>query len=52
MQKIYNRETELNELQRVTANIADSKGKLSVVVGKRRIGKTATAKHDGRNDLY
>ena len=40
MKKFYNRETQLAKLQEITNNIHDSKGRLSVVVGRRRVGKT------------
>jgi len=44
MQKFYNREDELSALRQVTANITRTKGQLSVVVGKRRVGKTRLLK--------
>ncbi len=40
MKKFYNRETQLAKLQEITNNIHDSKGRLSVLVGRRRVGKT------------
>ncbi len=40
MKKFYNREMQLAKLQEITNNIHDSKGRLSVVVGRRRVGKT------------
>lgn len=40
MQKFYNRQIELSELRNVTENIKKTHGQLSVVVGKRRVGKT------------
>lgn len=40
MQKFYNRDVELSELRQVTQKISETKGQLSVVVGKRRVGKT------------
>lgn len=57
MDKFYNREVELAELRRVSANIANTKGQLSVVVGKRRVGKTRLLKeaffnHQAGKTLY
>ncbi len=40
MKKFYNREAQLNKLRDISKHIADSKGRLSVVVGRRRVGKT------------
>lgn len=40
MKKFYNREVQLNKLRDISKHIADSKGRLSVVVGRRRVGKT------------
>lgn len=40
MKKFYNRESQLNTLRDITANIEQTKGRLSVVVGRRRVGKT------------
>ncbi|MDA9557674.1 ATP-binding protein [Vibrio sp.] len=40
MDKFYNRQKELKALQTVSNNIAESKGQLSVMVGRRRVGKT------------
>lgn len=40
MQKFYNRQTQLHALQVISNNIAQSKGRLSIVVGRRRVGKT------------
>ncbi|MCL9783371.1 ATP-binding protein [Vibrio sp. S4M6] len=40
MQKFYNRKKELAALKRVSNEIAASKGQLSVMVGRRRVGKT------------
>ncbi|MBH0029619.1 MULTISPECIES: ATP-binding protein [unclassified Pseudoalteromonas] len=40
MQKFYNREVQLNKLRTISDNIGQSKGRLSVVVGRRRVGKT------------
>ena len=40
MKKFYNREIQLAKLQEITHNIHDSKGRLSVLVGRRRVGKT------------
>lgn len=40
MQKFYNREVQLNKLRTISNNIGQSKGRLSVVVGRRRVGKT------------
>lgn len=40
MEKFYNRQPELNRLREISANLSHSKGQLSVVVGRRRVGKT------------
>jgi len=40
MKKFYNREIQLNKLRDTSNHIAESKGRLSVVVGRRRVGKT------------
>lgn len=40
MEKFYNRELPLSELRAITAGIEHTKGQLSVVVGRRRVGKT------------
>lgn len=40
MEKFYNREQELSKLRTITAGIEHTKGQLSVVVGRRRVGKT------------
>ncbi|MDP5131972.1 MAG: AAA family ATPase [Paraglaciecola sp.] len=40
MQKFYNRESQLETLREISTNIEYSKGRLSVVVGRRRVGKT------------
>ena len=40
MEKFYNREQQLSELRAITAGIELTKGQLSVVVGRRRVGKT------------
>ena len=40
MHKFYNREKELLTLKKVSENLAHSKGQLSVMVGRRRVGKT------------
>ncbi|MEZ9631138.1 ATP-binding protein, partial [Vibrio breoganii] len=40
MKKFYNRKKELHALQTVSQQIAESKGQLSVMVGRRRVGKT------------
>lgn len=40
MQKFYNRELHLKELRDISDNTEESKGRLSVVVGRRRVGKT------------
>lgn len=40
MKKFYNRQKELKALQTLSTQIADSKGQLSVMVGRRRVGKT------------
>ena len=40
MKKFYNREIQLNKLRDRSSNIVASKGRLSVVVGRRRVGKT------------
>lgn len=40
MDKFYNREQPLAKLRAISNNVASSKGQLSVVVGRRRVGKT------------
>lgn len=40
MQKFYNREDELQKLRHISSNIQSTKGQLSVMVGRRRVGKT------------
>jgi AAA+ ATPase superfamily predicted ATPase len=40
MQTFYNREEERELLQNISLNLTKTKGQLSVVVGKRRVGKT------------
>ena len=40
MQKFYNREEQLAQLRAISSNLNQSKGQLSVVVGRRRVGKT------------
>ncbi|WP_019274898.1 ATP-binding protein [Vibrio coralliilyticus] len=40
MKKLYNRQRELNALRTVSDQIVDTRGQLSVMVGKRRLGKT------------
>ncbi len=40
MKKFYNRQKELKALQTVSENIVETKGQLSVMVGRRRVGKT------------
>lgn len=40
MQKFYNRELQLKELRNISDNTEKTKGRLSVVVGRRRVGKT------------
>ncbi|NOI30474.1 ATP-binding protein [Vibrio coralliilyticus] len=40
MKKLYDRQRELNALQTVSEQIVDTKGQLSVMVGRRRVGKT------------
>ena len=40
MQKFYNREKELATLRAVSTQVAKTKGQLSVMVGRRRVGKT------------
>lgn len=57
MHKFYNRTEELNALRRVTQKLVETKGQLSVVVGKRRVGKTRLLKEaffsaQGGNTLY
>ena len=44
MDKFYNREQQLQQLRAITAHIERSKGQLSVVVGRRRVGKTRLLK--------
>jgi len=54
MKKFYNREAQLNKLRDISKHIADSKGRLSVVVGRRRVGKTRLlneAFSDGTKEL-
>lgn len=45
MQKFYNRERELSHLRRLSAETDKTMGRLSVVVGRRRVGKTALLLH-------
>ncbi|RLV58307.1 ATP-binding protein [Parashewanella curva] len=40
MQKFYNREKELKLLRKISQNLTTHKGQLSVMVGRRRVGKT------------
>ena len=40
MKKFYNREAQLNKLRDTSRHLEKSKGRLSVVVGRRRVGKT------------
>lgn len=40
MKKFYNRQKELKALQTVSEQIVETKGQLSVMVGRRRVGKT------------
>ncbi len=40
MQKFYNREDHLSKLRSLSSNLSTTKGRLSVVVGRRRVGKT------------
>lgn len=40
MHKFYKRESQLSKLRSISANLAQSKGQLSVLVGRRRVGKT------------
>ena len=40
MKKFYNRQEELKALFEVSSNIGTTNGQLSVLVGKRRVGKT------------
>ena len=40
MQKLYNREEQLAQLRAISSNLNQSKSQLSVVVGRRRVGKT------------
>jgi len=40
MHKFYNREDLLTQLRALSANMRQTKGRLSVVVGRRRVGKT------------
>lgn len=44
MDKFYNREQQLHELGAISNNIANTHGQLSVVVGRRRVGKTRLLK--------
>lgn len=41
MSKFYNRESELALLKKLSMNVATSQGRLSLLVGRRRVGKTA-----------
>ena len=56
MDKFYNREQQLQQLRAITAHIERSKGQLSVVVGRRRVGKTRLLKeafaHTAQPYLY
>lgn len=40
MEKFYNREKQLRKLQGISNNLSKTKGQLSVMVGRRRVGKT------------
>ena len=40
MEKFYNREQHLKTLRGISSNLPQTKGQLSVVVGRRRVGKT------------
>jgi len=40
MKKFYNREESLKDLKSISNNIKNTRGRLSVVVGRRRVGKT------------
>lgn len=40
MQKFYNREQQLEKLRSISTQISQTKGQLSVMVGRRRVGKT------------
>ncbi|WP_099608793.1 ATP-binding protein [Vibrio coralliilyticus] len=54
MKKLYDRQRELNALQTVSKQIVDTKGQLSVMVGRRRVGKTRLfneAFHQGNTPL-
>lgn len=44
MKKFYNRQSELSELTNISAKIESTYGQLSVLVGKRRVGKTRLLK--------
>lgn len=44
MQNFYNRQAELKQLKLISENITSTYGQLSVVVGKRRVGKTRLLK--------
>lgn len=44
MQKFYNREEDLAQLRKISSNLTQTKGQLSVVVGRRRVGKTRLLK--------
>lgn len=44
MDKFYNREPQLQQLRAISADTGRSKGQLSVVVGRRRVGKTRLLK--------
>lgn len=49
--KFYNREKELDILKKVEAS-SHSKSKMSVLIGRRRVGKTTLIKHAYPNCLY
>ncbi|MGO2090193.1 MAG: ATP-binding protein [Oceanisphaera sp.] len=40
MHKFYNRKQQLSKLRQISSQITNTKGRLSVVVGRRRVGKT------------
>ena len=40
MHKFYNRKQQLSKLRQISSQLTDTKGRLSVMVGRRRVGKT------------
>jgi hypothetical protein len=52
--RFYGRETELNALENIYAQCQESYGKISVLTGRRRVGKTLLAKEfaSGKESIY